>query len=481
MIKEIGINIGFSRESSLFAGLITSSFTVIIYSYYLGSNDLSKSFWILVSLYFALEYINKSEKKIVFAIISVLSFCVALGIKNTTVILLPIYLAVCIFMIRCSQNKLKTFYIIFLSFICGLLASTTIWLYLSNYFWYGDIRGFKENYLTALGNLDYVSIKGRIIRGILYMVSDFGYLPQKIESIVLGIQKLILEFFNVPDTLPKEGGYYVFLKDRIPQRNAFGIVGSLILLPTYLYSIKIFILDKNKAINDKICIFLIVISSASFLLYHAVLNWQPNGLFRLSLDFVLIFAPILAILFKHLFIRKAVTVLAISNYTLITLVLIFISIPTNYITSNNLLNSISSLRYSSHGEFIFDNKKTNEIKELILKDYSSNEVLRTIAKSYLESGFTVAYMGTDEYSLFGKRMENKINSIIDHRLPILKQIKNINFDERYVIIDQRIIDEASQDFLNKKLLENNYIQRLFIIHKKTGIIWFKIYEKLNEA
>lgn len=91
LIQEVGIKIGFSRESSFFAGLITTSFTIIIYSYYFVSNDISKSFWILVSIYFALEYIKNKDKKIIFAVISVLSFCVALGIKNTTVILLPIY------------------------------------------------------------------------------------------------------------------------------------------------------------------------------------------------------------------------------------------------------------------------------------------------------------------------------------------------------------------------------------------------------
>ncbi|WP_141266830.1 hypothetical protein [Thermodesulfovibrio sp. Kuro-1] len=181
VIREMAINIGFSREASIFAAFITTSFTIIIYSYYFGSNDISKSFWILVSIYFALEYINKNDKRLLLVIISVLSFCVALGIKNTTVILLPIYLAICILMIKCSPNKLKTFYIIFLSFIFGFLASTTVWLYLNNYLWYGDLRGFKENYLTAIGNLDYLSIKGRIVRGILYMVSDFGYLPKKLN------------------------------------------------------------------------------------------------------------------------------------------------------------------------------------------------------------------------------------------------------------------------------------------------------------
>ncbi len=224
-----------------------------------------------------------------------------------------------------------------------------------------------------------------------------------------------------------------------------------------------------------------VFSTISFILYHAFLSWQPSGLFRLSFDFVLVFAPILAILFKDLFVRKVVSLLAISNYIFITVILIFISIPTNYIVSNNLLHSISSLRYSTLGEFIFENKEANDIKELILKDYSSSEVLKTITKSYLKSGSTVAYIGTDEYFLFGEKMENKINSIIDHRFSVLNQIKNMKFDERYVIIDQRVLDEVSRDLLNKKLLEDNYIQTLVITHKKTGVIWFKVYEKIYQT
>lgn len=380
-------------------------------------------------------------------------------------------------MIKSSTDKLKIFYIIFLSFIFGLLASTTVWLYLSNYFWYGDFRGFKENYLSALGSLDFSSIKGRIVRGILYMLSDFAYLPQKIESILLIIHRFVLEFFHVSDILPNEGGYYIFLKDRIPQRNAFGIVGSLILVPAYLYSIKVFLFNRDNFTNRTIYILLLFSSTISFILYHAFLNWQPSGLFRLSFDSVLIFAPILAILFRHLVIRQVVTMLAILNYALITLALIFISIPTKHITSNSFLNSISNLRNATYGEFIFDDKKNNEIKELILKDYSSSEVLQTITKSYLKTGSTIAYIGADEYFLFGKGMKNRVNSIIDHRLPFGAQIENINFQERYVVLDQRILDETLKDFLNKKLVENNYVQTLVATHKKLELFGLKFMKK----
>ena len=372
IIARIALSVGFSYQSGLFAGFILCSFTVLIRAVYDGANDYTTAFWVLASLFFALHALNKIQKNLDFRylLLSVLAFSVAAGIKNSTMILLPVYILFLIFIFRTSFFSKKVISILFFSFVLGFILSGVLWIYISNYLWYGDIRGFDQNYQTILGILNFESIKGRIIRGLLYMISDFGYLSKECNTFLLKIHFMVYDLFNVPLKLPNEAGYYSFNSEQILQRNAFGIAGTVLIIPTMIVlTLKILFDPKSELYHNAFASLLLSISILIFVLYHALLNWQPMGLFRLTFVFILVFAPLFGILYYKQSVQIISLVVATLNILLISFVLLFISIPTENIARHSIFNQLNALRLNTDSVVLFHYTQTGKKKPVPSKRF----------------------------------------------------------------------------------------------------------------
>jgi hypothetical protein len=417
LMADIANKLSFPRYYGFISGVIISSFTVVIKSIFKGANDFSAPFWVFVSIYLLIYCREKSPRVLTYLAFSILSFCVALGFKNTTVFLIPLYiLLVFVIFLRYDLLKADSLKVLIYSFIIGLLFSGTIWVYLSNYFIYDDLRGFATFVLPS-ESMSWISIKTRIVRGLLYLFSDFDYTPFFLEQHILNFHRFILKLFGVHNSLLEEGGYFKFYENLIPTRSAFGIVCSLFFLPTlffYFYSILNNKLNKNQTFWLAIFCFS---SLVSFLMIHTFLNWQPRGLFRLNIHFAILFGPLLIPFISYQSIRSVLIYLTIPHFLFVSAYLLLLVLPFDLFPSSSLWSWIQSHREIKPAQVTVKNFDRNIITKKLLPNLPCDAIDLTF-KSLPEGYKGVAFAGYDlepVLCIFKHDLLVNVFPMIDHR------------------------------------------------------------------
>ena len=281
---------------------------------------------------------------------SILCLCAAMGMKNGAIIVAPIY-GVAFFFSRIQSERRRSAVLWFYLgvFIAGSLLSGSVWTYVSNYCWYGDWRGLEENYSSALGSLRVHDVATRMTRGVLYLTSDFGFLPDAIEALVLRVHRFALQGLGLGSALATEGGYYSFEPWRIPQRAQLGIAGSVLFIPSVLYFVEVGAIQYLRTRTLSLACQLSLLSIVTFWAFHAVLNWQPGGLVRLSLVFALFGGTLLSVCFKNRVLRFLSLALAICNVVLLVFSKVVVVSNTPG-TDTHFLQSLNRFRNGSQVE-----------------------------------------------------------------------------------------------------------------------------------
>lgn len=124
LIYEISMLLGSTRRGAILASLIALTFPVVLLQTYSFQGDVFVATIILVSVYFLLLFIKEEQKKFLF--ISGLSLMVAIGAKQTALLVVPVFLLVLIILKIATKinwiNFLKTivlcslFFLLFSSF-----------------------------------------------------------------------------------------------------------------------------------------------------------------------------------------------------------------------------------------------------------------------------------------------------------------------------------------------------------------------------
>jgi len=362
LMADLAHNLSVRRYYGFMAALITLSYTVVYKSIFKGSVDFSAPFWIFVSIYLLINCRIKSSLIITPVIFSILSFCIALGLKNTTLFILPFYLFLLILILRKNIFELNYLKEITLSFIFGLILSGTIWAYLSNYLFYGDFKGYAGHILSN-ESFNWEGTKTRTIRGILYLISDFNYVPDLLKQKILNMHQFLYEIFNVSNYLVSEKGYYIFHEERLPTRSGYGFVGSILILPILINYIYSQVSNKfNKLQNFWLSVFLLS-SLFYFVMIHAFLNWQPFGLFRLNIHYVLLTCPLLMILLTNRLAQTIIVFSSIAQFLFVSIYVLLISLPTDLFQSNKLWQ-------------VLQNERAIKPTMVTLKDFNNNITLQ---------------------------------------------------------------------------------------------------------
>jgi hypothetical protein len=393
LMADIADKLDFSRHYGFISGIIISSSTVVYKSIFKGANDFTAPFWLFVSIYLLIYCRERSPRVLTYFTFSILSFCVALGIKNTTVLFLPLYFILAFAVLRYDLIKADYFKVFICSFFIGLLFSGTIWVYVSNYIVYGDPRG-PAILAMSLESLNWVGIKTRLVRGLLYMFSDFDYTPFFLEQHILNIHQFVYKLFNVQNSLLEGHGYFRFYENRLPTRSAFGIVGSLFFLPTllfYFYSVLSNKLTKNQVFWLGIFCFSSLIS---FFMIHTFLNWQPNGIFRLNIHFAILFAPLLIPFISYQSIRSALIYLTIPHLLFVSAYLLLLALPIDLFPSNSFWSWIQSHREIKPAQVTVKNFDRNIITKKLMANLPCDAIDLTL-KSLPDGHKGIAFAGYD--------------------------------------------------------------------------------------
>ena len=276
-IYIISREIGFKRESSIFAGLMILTYTVIIYESITAQNDLLMAAYIAIAFAFLVSYINTPKNS--YLILSLFAMALALGTKQFTALIIPGYLSLFlygtirnrIFSIKRGLTWVGLFSLLFLFF--------GSYCYLQNLVYFGSPFGPK-NFVDDISN-----------------VSNIGSLPQRLET---NSSRLFAQFISCDGLPPQLATPCMTAKDkvlrpilskniesdqflyggtffRLSRPNVYnaetawyGLISWIILLPSLVYMLVISI--KKKKWTNLIIIFTAL--SYFFLIQVAKSGWD---------------------------------------------------------------------------------------------------------------------------------------------------------------------------------------------------------------
>jgi hypothetical protein len=251
-IYIISREIGFKRESSIFAGLMILTYTVTIYESITAQNDLLMAANIAIAFAFLVSYINTPKRSYLF--LSLCAIALALGTKQFTALIIPGYLI--LFLYGTIRNR--TFSIKREVTWVGLFTLLFLFLgsysYLQNLVHFGSPFGPK-NFVDDISN-----------------VSNIGSLPQRLET---NTSRLIAQFISC-DGLPPQlatpcmtskdivlrpilsknsesdqflygGTFFRLLRPNVYNAETawYGLISWIILLPSLVYMLVISIKKKK--------------------------------------------------------------------------------------------------------------------------------------------------------------------------------------------------------------------------------------------
>jgi hypothetical protein len=159
---------------------------------------------------------------------------------------------------------------------------------------------------------------------------------------------------------------------------------------------------------------------AVFLIYHAVLNWQPRGLFRLGLPFVLLASPLVAVYHQRRWTRWLGVAVHLGN-TLVVLGLTLFPlclVLANKAPENRLLRALARPHEQPYGILVADAAGAS-----FRKTISTPTTLRAVyaeAVARIPAGARIGFVGEGEdYYLFGRGLRNRVTPLWDALHPDL--------------------------------------------------------------
>lgn len=427
IIYKIARRFNFKETASLFSALLINGYILILIQMTCGKFDLFiSSIWVSGGILFLLDAYDASSESGAYAKyagMSLFLFIMALGVKNVlTLSVIPFLLCMWILMNRKVLDWEIWLKFVFIG-ILGVLCSGFLWNYVSNYFWFGDIRGPKE-ILEHTASLSVVAVYTRLMRGLTFLI-DFGYLPGGLQEIYSNIIIWLLDKSGATPLLPGEGFYFNYTPKK-ELAHGLGLLGTFVLIPSLIiafvkcFSVRWFKKTVSSSCDDNTKrLSVIVFISSSFILYHVFLKWQATGFLRLMMPIIIVCLPFTAIVLKRKLGRVVVILLYLMSIS--TVLMVFLIQNLFYWETGPLghvLEPIASISRPAYRPTI-DMESHGKAESFLLKGYPSTKEVYSRMMSGIKGPVTIGFVGSslvddNVYLLFGNEFENRVLPIVEH-------------------------------------------------------------------
>jgi hypothetical protein len=355
---------------------------------------------------------------------SVFVLAMACGTKNVILILIPVYAASLLLLCGRAVFSKKAALTILTAGATGMLVSGVIWSYASNLGWFGDLRGPQFLKETLSKDFRPRAVWTRVARGTVMLLSDVIWLPGSQQKRYAELCQRAVTALGGRKTIAEDHGFYSFRAENIRPGTSFGLLGSMIFLPSLVFagwmSLRIpragsWLTPGQSLQNTRV---LLLLTIGSFATYHAFLRWQTIGISRLMLPCLTVGAPLAAFLMERSWPRRlalpltlgVMLVYSISGFGLATRRL-------GVSTHSGLMAWLSRLQrdHSVTVEWRWQNGLVE--KQSIRESYTRREIVRALLRR-IPQPTTFGLIGgqnAEGYYLFGDGFLNKVISIKDCR------------------------------------------------------------------
>lgn len=334
-IYEISYRLGFSKTSSILAGLTFLTFPIVILQASTAQNDLLAAAFVCIAFMFALNsFVHQSTSRILF---SSLALALALGTKQYTFFILPGYVGLLMFLFvkhkKTARKTLPTWGI--LLFTCTMAFG--MYSYIQNFIFFDSIIGKRMDLITpaseiAEPRLMWEKFTINSSRLLTQYISCEG-IPSGMESRCLTSKDNFFSRIYSNETIPIESQKFLLDENesfKISNRpilneesSWFGIMSWILIFPSVLIGVFYFVIKQN---------FQAVLLLATALVYFAItavfkVGWDPYLGRYLILSTALIM-PFTAIIFGF-FEKRIITRFFILVFSLFSIFIMFFSLLNN--------------------------------------------------------------------------------------------------------------------------------------------------------
>ena len=381
--------------------------------------------WTGASMLFLFELVRSREKGIRRPMTmlggSVACLCMACGAKNPTVVIVPVYLGCLVLALGRHVRTPAAWLTCAGSAAAGIACSGVAWNYVENARWFGDPRG--PAYMQQHVSRDYSlpAIWTRMLRGAGVLVCDTVYLPPRWQPASGAVARKAIEALGGRERLAEDAGFHSVLERTFEPRKAFGLIGVLFLMPGMILAVM-------KVAQPGVCAppwsrersaSLLWMVIGAFVLGHAFLRWQSNGLYRVMPFFAVLAAPFCGLALARRWARvSALLVLALS---LSVFALVNLSVVARRFDLSPSVASFARLagakEWGRDGTFQAKGEAAGSLR--VREGYTDREILQAALRDVPDGsriGF-VAGEGFESYYLFGPRLINEVTSLTDSNQP----------------------------------------------------------------
>jgi hypothetical protein len=380
---------------------------------------------------------RKTDAKVskVHLAISVLTFALACGAKNTMLLTGPLFLIALVYVHQRALLSRPMLGWMCSAALVGCLASGVAWNLFQNYRWFGSPAGSPLLQGTLSRQFDPRAVWTRVLRGTILFLFDSLWVPASLKSTYAELCEKSATLLGARAVLKEDDDYYSFNQRFLTPQKGIGVLGPGFLAPALAAA---FLSLRKSKIPPRHAVALktvIIVGLGSFVLCHIILRWQSVGVLRLIPPFAILSAPLFAILLRNKWLRIWAAILLFGSITVFTVLGTGLVARRFDWSTNFLISRIRAMQNSHQLEAKYAWGINTPVSFQMREDFTKKE-LYDLFMSRIPQPTNFGFLGgmnAESYFLFGQQFKNRVRSLVDCRAPTA--ILAVPDDVDYVVWD----------------------------------------------
>lgn len=352
-------------------------------------------------------------------------FAMACGVKNSTLLMAPVYLLAILILHRTSWLRPRLLAAATAAGMLGLIASGFIWNYASNRLWYGSWGGPTLLHEALSQERGPREVWTRVSRGTVLIAFDTICIPNSLQSRYVAFCRGVLKLVGARKELTEDTDFYGLPDRALAPRGGLGLLGIAFFLPGLGMAASRWVRSPKVAGHpdslDRLAAgVLVLMAVGAFVLCHTVMRWQSIGLLRLTPAFLVIGAPLAALLLEPRWAKAAALGLLTASTGMFLLFDLGLMVRRWDSGHGGAVAKLISRIQKDHALSVDYQWEREPPRSLVLREsYSSREVYQQLYERLKTPGIFgfIGGLNSGCYYLFGKNFENRVLPLVDARTP----------------------------------------------------------------
>jgi hypothetical protein len=379
---------------------------------------------------------NEARPRELPMILGALAFGLACGVKNTMLLIAPVFLLALAWLYKRALLKPRVTSLFVAAGVAGCLASGMLWNMANNYKWFGSPAGSPLLKGTLSHEFAPRSVWTRVVRGSTLFAFDTLWVPRGLRATYAEICAKTAIYLGGKPVLDEDDEYYSFERKYLTPQKGFGVLGLGFWVPAMVAAV-VLLVQRRRSREESMAIrTLLLLSIGSFVACHVILRWQSISLVRLIPPFLILSAPLCALLLEGRLPKLWASGLLIMSVSVFTILGLGLAARRFDWRGNALIARVRALQNPHDLAVSCTGPDGATYVYRMREDFTKRELYQLAMKGIPQPatfGF-LGWMNAENYFMFGDKFQNEVISLVDCReptviLPVPSRIEFLFWDE----------------------------------------------------